>query len=167
METNDFVCSLVLFANSCHNTFYFDLTIECFIDDLGRDYRGFAAETRTGKECMPWTDQDPHQHNRTEDKYPGTGLGEHNFCRNPDNEPEGAWCYTTDAESRWEYCNVGDKSDTCQSELGKCNWFILDVGGKKQKLGNTCRYWSIIMIRVCYGYNTWKKVFCVQNDHPH
>ncbi|CAC5426857.1 PLG [Mytilus coruscus] len=31
---------------------------------------------------------------------------EENFCRNPDNEPLGPWCYTTDPTKRWEYCNV-------------------------------------------------------------
>ena len=67
---------------------------------------------------MLWTEQDPHQHNRTEASYPGTGLGEHNFCRNPDNEPEGAWCYTTDSESRWEYCNLGGADPTCTSAMG-------------------------------------------------
>jgi len=29
-----------------------------------------------------------------------------NYCRNPDNEPEGPWCYTTNASVRWDYCDV-------------------------------------------------------------
>ena len=28
-----------------------------------------------------------------------------NHCRNPDNEPF-AWCYTTDADTRWEFCDI-------------------------------------------------------------
>lgn len=30
---------------------------------------------------------------------------EENYCRNPDNE-RSPWCYTTDPETRWEYCGV-------------------------------------------------------------
>ena len=32
-------------------------------------------------------------------------LGDHNMCRNPNNRPDGLWCYTTDLDTRWEYCN--------------------------------------------------------------
>ncbi len=29
-----------------------------------------------------------------------------NFCRNPDLEPQGPWCYTTDRAKRWQYCEI-------------------------------------------------------------
>ena len=31
--------------------------------------------------------------------------GGHNYCRNPDNESNGAWCYTTSG-TRWEFCDI-------------------------------------------------------------
>lgn len=80
---------------------------ECFSDTNARDYRGTVSTTITGKTCQKWTSQEPHAHDRTPVIYPGTGLGGHNYCRNPDNIPEGAWCYTIDEGSRWEYCNIG------------------------------------------------------------
>ena len=49
-------------------------------------------------ECQKWKDNSPHEHN-----YPGAGP--HNFCRNPDNESR-PWCYTTDKNRRWAFCNV-------------------------------------------------------------
>ena len=107
------------------NICFFLFLPDCFNDELARDYRGYASKTKSGKRCQPWTAQEPHQHNRTQDKYPSTGLGQHNFCRNPDNEPEGAWCYTTDSESRWEYCEIGVLSEEpcASSVLGKLNFY--------------------------------------------
>lgn len=38
---------------------------------------------------------------------------DNNYCRNPDNERK-PWCYTTDSQTRFEYCNVprcGDSAD--------------------------------------------------------
>jgi len=34
------------------------------------------------------------------------GIGNHNHCRNPDNEPDGAWCYTMNPSVRWQFCDV-------------------------------------------------------------
>ena len=82
-------------------------------DDLMKSYRGCQDKTKTGKTCQKWTSQSPHRHSRTNENYPNTGVGtttdDHNYCRNPDNEPLGIWCYTTDPKSRWEYCDPLDK----------------------------------------------------------
>merc|ERR1719334_753980 len=69
---------------------------------LPDDYSGTISVTRSGKTCQKWSEQFPHEHNRTPQNMPGKGL-ESNYCRNPDNE-EGAWCYTTDPDERWDYC---------------------------------------------------------------
>merc|ERR1711865_302075 len=68
-------------------------------------YRGCQDKTTTGKTCQMWTAQSPHAHTRTLSNYPNKGLGTHNYCRNPDNEPNGIWCYTQSSSSRWEYCD--------------------------------------------------------------
>lgn len=64
---------------------------------LQADYRGNINETVEGVACQAWDSQEPHSHTRTPTNYPNKGLdGEgNNYCRNPDNESNGAWCYTT------------------------------------------------------------------------
>lgn len=47
--------------------------------------------------CQMWKSDSPHSHDNND--LPG------NFCRNPDNEPA-PWCYTTDPDTRWDYCDV-------------------------------------------------------------
>ena len=78
---------------------------EALVGDVQDGYRGCQAKTKSGKTCQKWTEQAPHGHSRTPEKYPNLGLGDHNYCRNPDHEPNGIWCYTSEKRSRWEYCS--------------------------------------------------------------
>jgi len=76
---------------------------EQIIGDNTSSYRGCQAETISGKTCQKWTMQSPQTHNTTADNYPNLGLGDHNYCRNPDNQ-DSLWCYTEDPNVRWEAC---------------------------------------------------------------
>jgi len=69
-------------------------------------YRGNQAVTQSGLKCQAWASQTPHKHTRTPGNYPAAGLVE-NFCRNPDGEATGNWCYT-DSAKRWETCGIPD-----------------------------------------------------------
>ena len=110
-------------------------------DGLQKDYRGEVAVTISGYECMNWLEQSPHKHSRTEANYPNTGLGDHNYCRNPDNEPDGAWCYTTNPKQRWDYCPVPKCSDP---EIGCYGGLQKDYRGPLQvtNTGKKCQKWT-------------------------
>ncbi|KAH8089998.1 hypothetical protein JL720_6294 [Aureococcus anophagefferens] len=50
--------------------------------------------------------------------YPNAGLGDHNFCRNPDGKSGGAWCFNADADpaatgQSWDYCDVPQCNPNC------------------------------------------------------
>ena len=81
---------------------------ECKVSQEGYKYQGSQAETRTGLTCQRWDTQEPHKHTNNDAQYfPDQSLEDAaNFCRNPDREPGGPWCYTTDDDTRWEYCDI-------------------------------------------------------------
>jgi len=60
--------------------------------------------TRHGNTCQAWSSQSPHQH--TQDNFWEGIDGAMNYCRNPDFSDGGLWCYTTNPDVRWEYCDV-------------------------------------------------------------
>ena len=70
----------------------------------GALYRGGASVTGCGLECQNWTSQTPHTHEYTPNNYPDSGLGDHNFCRNPSGDAQ-PWCYTISASVEWQSCS--------------------------------------------------------------
>jgi hypothetical protein len=77
----------------------------CGCPQVGQaDYRGTMAQTADGTPCQAWDSQFPHAHSNTPEQVENAGL-ESNYCRNPDGEPV-AWCYTTDPNNRWDFCDV-------------------------------------------------------------
>jgi len=41
--------------------------------------------------------------------FAARGIGNHNFCRNPDADTYGSWCFTQDPLVRWEYCDESSR----------------------------------------------------------
>lgn len=69
------------------------------------DYRGTMSLTNSGFTCQNWLKTEPHDHDYIEDA--SIGIGDHNYCRNPDSEDTGAWCFTVDdPDEDWDYCAV-------------------------------------------------------------
>ncbi|XP_074541097.1 plasminogen [Halichoeres trimaculatus] len=110
--------------------------LEC-VNGLGTDYRGTKSKTKSGKTCQRWAASFPHRPNFTPDSHPRADL-ESNFCRNPDGDEGGPWCYTTDANTRWEHCNVQSCTEDCIVCSGE------DYRGKVSTTENgyTCQRWD-------------------------
>ena len=56
---------------------------DCWATADARDYRGKMSKTAKGVECQAWSEQIPWHHTKTTMNYPDSGLGGHNYCRNP------------------------------------------------------------------------------------
>ena len=81
---------------------------DCKETKLGTRFCGQISITRSGKTCQRWDSQHPHKHGRKNPlNFPDKSLEDAgSYCRNPDRESQGPWCYTLDPNSRWEYCEV-------------------------------------------------------------
>ena len=90
--------------------------------DKGELYDGIVNVTLSGKTCQVWDSNEPHTHPLTSLYRPY--LEEHNYCRNPEGRGDRPWCYTTDPNTRWEYCMVPLCSESSDSP-GLDNTLIL------------------------------------------
>ncbi|CBY39572.1 unnamed protein product [Oikopleura dioica] len=90
---------------------------------LPREYHGTLSTSASGRKCQKWNVQQPHHHDKTPEEFPDKNLGDHNYCRNPDDDINGAWCFTEDPNLRWEYCDNTDFA---------CNECMFDNGGCKE-----------------------------------
>ncbi|XP_064130599.1 hepatocyte growth factor-like protein isoform X2 [Loxodonta africana] len=75
---------------------------ECYYG-AGEQYRGSVNKTRKGVPCQRWAAETPHKPQFTPTSGPHVKL-EENYCRNPDGDRHGPWCYTTDPGTPFDYC---------------------------------------------------------------
>lgn len=78
---------------------------ECMGPGGSYAYRGTLSTTKSGKTCQKWSVAEP-QPNTYSKYYTELGLGDNNYCRDPKDQYEQPWCYTTDDNTRWEACDV-------------------------------------------------------------
>ncbi|XP_053306863.1 hyaluronan-binding protein 2 [Spea bombifrons] len=81
---------------------------DCYRNN-GLQYRGHVTRTAGGFKCLPWDSY--HLTKELVNAFVSGiylyGIGEHNFCRNPDGA-EKPWCYFENAggEVSWDSCDV-------------------------------------------------------------
>ncbi|XP_057688399.1 phosphoinositide-3-kinase-interacting protein 1 [Corythoichthys intestinalis] len=70
------------------------------IESNGVGYRGVQQSSSSGLTCLKWT-------NASTQYDPLTGVGDHNYCRNPDSS-ERPWCYITgpDGMVQKQFCSI-------------------------------------------------------------
>jgi len=84
---------------------YNDCPVGCLSDPIGASYQGKASVTSIGYVCQRW---DMNYPTRTgpNDVLPPENDRDHNFCRNPDNDPSGPWCYAVSKSWGKAYCDI-------------------------------------------------------------
>ncbi|KAG8041432.1 hypothetical protein G9C98_002725 [Cotesia typhae] len=106
---------LVIAINLCFFKEYqqagFNFT-KCKFSQFGGDYIGTIAVTKSGIRCQMWTGIE--QIHKTK-RFPNDNFPEHsrerakNYCRNPDGDNGGPWCYVDGVYENIvnkEYCDV-------------------------------------------------------------
>ena len=67
-------------------------------------YSGEKNVTSSNLSCQKWQSSYPHvPRHRPLD---ASADLDHNYCRNPDGDANGPWCYTTNPAIRFQYCDV-------------------------------------------------------------
>uniref|UniRef100_A0A8B9HK76 Macrophage stimulating 1 n=1 Tax=Astyanax mexicanus TaxID=7994 RepID=A0A8B9HK76_ASTMX len=82
-----------------------DIEAEDCYHENGKNYRGIVRKTRKGIICQKWSANTPHQTKINPKTHPDANLTE-NYCRNPDGDLHGPWCYTTDPKTEFDYCAI-------------------------------------------------------------
>ncbi|CAG0901995.1 unnamed protein product [Darwinula stevensoni] len=82
--------------------------VNCKLTGHGMEYAGKTNMTKNGKKCQPWLSQTPNKHSMifSLSYFPDDGMdSRHNYCRNPDMDGSGPWCYTEEDIGR-QNCDI-------------------------------------------------------------
>uniref|UniRef100_A0A8C2EJF0 Macrophage stimulating 1 n=1 Tax=Cyprinus carpio TaxID=7962 RepID=A0A8C2EJF0_CYPCA len=82
-----------------------DIEAEDCYNEIGKNYRGVVRKTRKGILCQKWSLNTPHKTKINPKTHPEANLTD-NYCRNPDGDHHGPWCYTSDPKTEFDYCAI-------------------------------------------------------------
>ncbi|XP_043911770.1 hyaluronan-binding protein 2 isoform X2 [Protopterus annectens] len=82
----------------------------------GYFYNGTVSETEDGRKCLPWNSRHllGESFNSFMENAESYGIGEHNYCRNPDGDST-PWCFVLKGKKlMWNFCKVSQCATTTQ-----------------------------------------------------
>jgi len=85
----------------------------------GKDFRANVSVTEKGFVCQAWNVTKPRYHLLSPEDHPEIGGG-HNFCRNPGGQKEKPWCFTTNSDTKFDFCDI----PRC-GEISKLNILVM------------------------------------------
>ncbi|XP_053552890.1 kremen protein 2-like, partial [Bombina bombina] len=101
------IATLLCFALHVRSEVTGPVLSECFSVN-GVDYRGSMNYAGSEKvPCLYWNQTTQHLYNTQSHSTQDLGLGNHNYCRNPDGDVQ-PWCYVSESEEGiyWKYCDI-------------------------------------------------------------
>uniref|UniRef100_A0A672JB10 Plasminogen activator n=1 Tax=Salarias fasciatus TaxID=181472 RepID=A0A672JB10_SALFA len=132
-------------------------TNEKCIVGQGEGYRGTWSISHSGAECINWNSTSLRGRRFTARKIDASslGLGNHNFCRNPDND-DTPWCYVyKGTQIVWEFCSLPkcpeDQYKDCVTGSGELYRGTTSV----TKSGSRCLPWDSPAVRH-KNNNAWR-----------
>uniref|UniRef100_A0A1A7XNI6 Plasminogen activator n=1 Tax=Iconisemion striatum TaxID=60296 RepID=A0A1A7XNI6_9TELE len=132
-------------------------TNEKCVAGKGEGYRGTQSTSQTGSECINWNSTSLRGRKFTARKLDAIslGLGNHNFCRNPDRD-NSPWCYIyKGTEVVWDFCSLPkctkDRNTECIVDSGQSYRGTTAV----TKSGSLCLPWDSPAIRRKVN-NAWR-----------
>lgn len=76
---------------------------EDLVDEKGQGYRGCQNVAMDGQACQFWSSQKLHWHRYLRENSTGSGIGNHNYCRNPSGSSN-IWCFIDSESENWQWC---------------------------------------------------------------
>ncbi|XP_029296170.1 tissue-type plasminogen activator isoform X1 [Cottoperca gobio] len=122
----------------------------------GEGYRGTWSISHSGAECINWNATSLRGKKFTAKKMDASilGLGNHNFCRNPDNDST-PWCYIyKGTQITWDFCSMPKCQEAEYQECVQGSGQSYRGTASVTKSGSRCLPWDSPSVKRKH-YNAW------------